>query len=73
LATWCEAVGYRSSASHTIIVADHFNGSRWAIEATDSQPSDDRLFGVSCTTTVNCMAVGGLIGSPPEPISEIYS
>jgi hypothetical protein len=57
-ATDCWAVGYAASLSGSQTLIEHYNGSRWGLDA--SVPSSGVLTSVSCASATNCWAVGQL-------------
>jgi hypothetical protein len=60
-ATSCTAVGDSNiSGSKSDTLAEHWNGTKWAIQATPKPPSghESRLTGVSCPSATACTAVG---------------
>lgn len=72
--TSCFAVGsyYTASTAHRT-VAEHWNGTRWAIMAIPSPPGTQNtiLQGVSCPSTKSCFAVGGQ--SPNRTVAEHWN
>jgi hypothetical protein len=58
--TACTAVGDQGTSTGTATLAEHWNGSSWAIQTTPNVPSQisNILAGVSCPTTTECIAVG---------------
>ncbi len=56
----CFAVGtYNVSSRTTAPLAEHWNGSKWAVESlSEPKGSDGDLQAVSCKTADSCMAVG---------------
>jgi hypothetical protein len=57
----CVAVGnYQNSAGDSYALAEHWNGSTWALQAPVIPSGDTALFftGVSCPTATYCIAVG---------------
>jgi hypothetical protein len=63
-ATACEAVGQAGGP-----LAEAWNGSGWAIQATPrpAGPAAASLSGVSCTTSTACTAVGGYVNATGRP------
>jgi hypothetical protein len=59
-ATSCTAVGQYIPGFSTIMLAEHWNGTRWAIQATPSPSgaASSQLAGVSCTSASTCTATG---------------
>lgn len=56
----CEAVGsYMNSLSHSVPLAERWNGSRWVRQTNVIAPTNSGLNGVSCVSTLICEAVGG--------------
>jgi hypothetical protein len=65
-ATNCTAVGdLETSGGVEQPLAEHWNGSSWAIQAAPvpSGAAESELDAVSCTSASNCMAVGSLTGT----------
>jgi hypothetical protein len=64
--TACTAVGhYRISPGGNVMLAERWNGTSWAVQSAPS-PGDARgssLFGVSCTSSTACTAVGNYFNS----------
>jgi hypothetical protein len=64
--TACTAVGhYRISAGVNVMLAERWNGTSWTVQSTPS-PADgtgSSLFGVSCTSSTACTAVGNYVNS----------
>jgi hypothetical protein len=59
--TDCQAVGYYKNSGGTIVtLAEHWNGTSWAVQATPNPAGalESRLEGVSCTSAASCTAVG---------------
>ncbi len=57
----CTAVGfYRRNSGGVVTLAESWNGKRWTTERTPNPPGavDSTLYGVSCTATNACTAVG---------------
>jgi len=55
----CTAVGrYDASDNAELTLAERWNGSKWAIQATPSGPTDAELTGVSCISATSCTAAG---------------
>jgi hypothetical protein len=52
----CRAVGYSTSATGAVAIAERFDGTSWQLE---SIPARGSLAGVSCPSRFFCMAVGG--------------
>ena len=67
-ATSCTAVGnYLDTSTGTpMTLAEQWNGSAWAIQATPNPSVGGVLSSVSCTTATACIAVGQTDASPPE-------
>jgi hypothetical protein len=60
----CTAAGYYvNSGTDTVTLAERWNGTAWAIQATPNPASspDNELLGVSCSTPGRCVAVGYFI------------
>jgi hypothetical protein len=73
--TSCTAVGDVASDSGTAVtLADSWNGSTWAVQATPNPSGALRSFlgGISCTSSTNCTAVGAYTKAYPfvAPIAE---
>jgi hypothetical protein len=65
-ATACTAVGSYLSGRTWVLLAERWNGTSWAIQATPNPSGahkDSSLTGVSCTSTTACTAVGGYLNS----------
>ena len=61
-ASACTTVGSSmTSLSTPVTLAERWNGTTWAIQATPNRPgaAASGLFGVACTAARSCMAVGG--------------
>jgi hypothetical protein len=54
----CFAVGNYSAGSGSRTLAEHWNGSSWAQQATVNPSSATSLNGVSCPNTKSCFAIG---------------
>jgi hypothetical protein len=70
----CTAVGwYTGSAGQTVPLAERWNGTKWAIQATPvpSDGYDPGLTGVSCASATACTAVGG--DGSPSAIAERWN
>jgi hypothetical protein len=59
-ATSCTAVGGYTGLSGPVTLAEHWDGSTWAVQATPNPPgaSFSLLGGVSCPSVTSCTAVG---------------
>jgi hypothetical protein len=60
-ATACTAIGfYANSSGVEVTLAEHWNGTKWAIQPTPnpSGSQDSNLYGVSCTSAKACTAAG---------------
>ena len=58
-ATSCTAVGYSPLGPHAKALAEHWDGSTWAVQAVPSPAGRSSLLvAVSCTSPANCVAVG---------------
>ena len=68
----CTAVGYRTTSTQTLTLAERWNGTRWSTQSTPSPGTDNILFGTACPTVSTCMAVG-TIANTHTPLAEIYS
>jgi hypothetical protein len=68
----CTAVGsYVNSADATVTLAERWNGTSWAIEATPNpaRSSDSVLLGVSCTAAGACTAAGYYVNSDTDTVT----
>jgi hypothetical protein len=68
-ATSCTAVGgYENSSGTQFTLAEHWNGSTWAIQSTPNPTGSplSELDAVSCAATNSCTAVGGYQDSSGE-------
>ena len=54
----CVAVGATRIGSRLSVLIERWDGTRWSIQATPSQPRSSGLAGVSCTSIRSCIAVG---------------
>jgi hypothetical protein len=56
----CTAVGYDNASGAGSTLVEHWNGSGWAVQSTTppAGSSASYLFGVSCPSTRECIAVG---------------
>ncbi len=56
----CWAVGYEWSGSGpSVTLAEHWNGTTWSVVSSPNQGTNSNyLYGVSCTASANCWAVG---------------
>ena len=63
-ATDCEAVGHTADAEG--VLAELWNGKKWFVQHTAGF-NGGGLGGVSCLTSVNCIAVGGREGNDTDP------
>ena len=56
----CTAVGwYHDSAGHDMTLAEYWNGTSWAVQATpDPSATNNALYAVSCRLAIRCTAVG---------------
>jgi hypothetical protein len=64
--TSCTAAGsYTSPAGDVLTLAEHWNGRRWAIQATPnpSRSPESSLSGVSCASATSCTAAGAYSNS----------
>jgi hypothetical protein len=63
--TACTAVGNYSTSGATLTLAEHWNGSTWAIQPTPNPAGDKAtlLFGVSCSSSALCTAVWNHLAS----------
>jgi len=57
------AVGEYANGSTGATLTESWNGAAWSVVPS---PGDGRLFGVSCTSTNSCVAVGGEQAAPIE-------
>jgi hypothetical protein len=72
-ASACTAVGwYFSNTGAPLSLAEHWNGNRWAIQATPNVVPTGRneLNGVSCTSAASCNAVGTYTFSDFSPLES---
>ena len=61
-ATFCIAVGYEDDSSSTTgTLIEKWDGTSWEIMASPNPTSVSLLFGVSCTSTQHCTAVGYIV------------
>ena len=76
-ATECTAAGeYENASGQTVSLAEHWNGSTWAMQNTPNPPGAtvSSIAGVSCVSAGNCIAVGGSGGTNPEvPLAEHWN
>jgi hypothetical protein len=66
----CNAVGsYVNSAGTLVTLAESWNGSNWATEATPNRPgaTKSQLSAVWCTSSTACVAVGSSVGATTAP------
>jgi hypothetical protein len=69
----CTAVGgYYGKAGHLLNLAEHYNGSTWAIQRTPDSGSYDSLSGVACISAADCIAVG-FGGDGSRPLIESWN
>jgi hypothetical protein len=69
-ATACTAVGYsESSAGATMMLAEQWNGTKWAIQSTPNPGSQPELNGVSCSSATACSAVGDYSNSSAAQVT----
>lgn len=62
----CTAVGtYEATPGLALTLAEHWDGATWSVESTPnpSGGTNNALYGVSCTSASDCMAVGGYTDS----------
>jgi hypothetical protein len=74
--TTCMAVGGNGARGKNIPIAQRWNGSTWKITpaGTTTTAKHAELFGVSCATSANCVAVGYRIGRrSPGAFSELWN
>jgi hypothetical protein len=74
--TACTAVGSYDNGSGTVSLAEAWNGESWTVQSTPNPAggSDAVLTGVACTSTTNCLAVGGYFaGSGIAPFAELWN
>jgi hypothetical protein len=57
--TFCEAVGWRTTAQSELPLLEYWNGVRWVMQRTPSRSPSGDLRAVSCTSPSDCVAVGG--------------
>ena len=73
----CTAVGdYENSSDHFATLAESWNGASWKIQPTphprSPSPANGSLYGVWCTSSVACTAVGGSSGGlSPGPTATL--
>ena len=69
--TFCLAVGYATVSGASTILIEQWNGSAWALVTAPPVPGANgpSLYGVSCTSTTFCQAVGGAGGGSGTPIA----
>ncbi len=68
-ATSCTAVGFANHSGSVVTLAEYWNGSIWAVQATPN-PSGSLapgLVGVACASTTGCTAVGS---TATQPLAE---
>ena len=59
----CTAVGYYSkTGGENLPLAEHWNGTSWAVQAVPVPSGGGELLGVSCPTDLDCIAVGESFG-----------
>ncbi len=68
----CTAVGYRSTSTQTLTLAEHWNGTSWTTQTTPNPGTNNTLYATACPTTNTCLAVG-TIADAHTPLAEIYS
>ena len=68
----CAAVGYRTTSTQTLTLAERWNGTAWSTQTTPSPSTDNILYGTACPTINTCIAVG-TIADTHSPLAEIYS
>lgn len=69
----CTAVGFAVSGGNPSTLAEHWDGSRWAIQPTPNPTGAPQaaLGGVSCASPTNCTAVGDYYAaSGYQPLAE---
>lgn len=54
----CVAAGYSYSKTRFALLAEGWNGTRWATQPRNKQPAVVIPFGISCTWAKDCMTVG---------------
>ena len=71
----CTAVGEYSSQDSSSLLAEAWNGSRWAVQAMPNPPGaiSSLLLGVSCTSAAGCTAVGSTEGQGITPLAEHWN
>jgi hypothetical protein len=77
--TNCAAVGsyYNANGTSALTLAEAWNGSRWAVQATPNPPRTQQsyLYSTSCPPLGGCFAVGDYAVSPESyllPLAERY-
>ena len=73
--TACTAVGgYFSSAGASQTLAERWNGTRWAVQATPNPAGTSALFGVACASGRVCTAVGfSSAAQTPAAVAERWN
>jgi hypothetical protein len=70
--TNCTAVGnYQNSPLHYVVLAEHWNGRTWAIQAAPNPAGnyDDVLIGISCAAAASCVAVGQYVSTQQRTLT----
>jgi hypothetical protein len=59
-ATDCEAVGWSANSSHVVTLAERWNGTQWALQATPNPAgsTDSELYAAACSSATGCEAAG---------------
>jgi hypothetical protein len=68
----CFAVGSVTTfAGRTFVLAEHWNGTAWAVQAIPNPPGDTdaALAAVSCTSANACIAVGSSTNAAGQPVA----
>ncbi len=76
-ATSCTAVGFTTQSTGTAraeALAEHWNGTRWRVESTPlpAHTLGIQLYGVSCPSASDCIAVGGYLKGE-APLAEQWN
>ena len=71
-ASACTAVGWYISDANgtTAALVEHWNGARWALQATPVVAGSAELAAVSCPALAACTAVGDVIAGSGTPLAE---
>ena len=69
--SFCVAVGYYLDSDTWVTLSEEWNGANWSLLVT-SNPAGSivaSLYGVSCSSTTSCTAVGDFVSSADEPLA----